>query len=192
MPARSSLSETSVSSEMSGSTLGQVSLERASEFSKLVEAGDWEGVMRAAAQYEGASDTSSLHDSRRSMLDDMSSGNLDGGSPREDTDVRTEVETLVRQVVPDEIDNIDEMLTQYKGREQDLINTLRTMQDQKDNTPIESPNDLYASPEMISAAHSVFESDSIKSPFWDDSSKTNSSLNNGSDRESTSSRSELG
>lgn len=190
IPLRTSLSETSVSSGMSGSSLGQQSLERASEFAKLVEQGDWEGVMRAAAQYEGASDTSSLFDSRHS-LDDMSAGgNRSEGSPRSqgnEADIRAEVESLVRQVVPDEIDNIDEMLTQFRGREQDLINTLRTMQDQRGNTPgtdVESPNDLYVSPGLVSAApssasatNSVFESDSIKSPFWDDSSRTNSSIN---------------
>jgi hypothetical protein len=192
IPLRTSLSETSVSSGMSGSSLGQQSLERASEFAKLVEQGDWEGVMRAAAQYEGASDTSSLIDSHQSMLDDMSAGgNRSEGSPRSqgnnDADIRAEVESLVRQVVPDEIDNIDEMLTQFRGREQDLINTLRTMQDQRGNTPgtdVESPNDLYVSPGIVSeapsaasATNSVFESDSIKSPFWDDSSRTNSSVN---------------
>ena len=187
---------------MSGSTLGQQSLERTSEFAKLVEEGDWEGVMRAAAQYEGASDTSSLYDSRHSMLDDLSAGgNRSDGSPNSQghiDGIRAEVESLVRQVVPDEIDNIDEMLTQFKGREQDLINTLRTMQDQRGNTPgtdTESPNDLYASPGLISeapsASNSVFESDSLKSPFWDDSSKTNSSINAESGRDSsTSSRSE--
>lgn len=175
---------------MSGSTLGQQSLERASEFAKLVEEGDWEGVMRAAAQYEGASDTSSLYDSRKSLLDDMSAGD-NRGSPKsqeENSDIRSEVEALVRQVVPDEIDNIDEMLTQFRGREQDLINTLRTMQDQRGSTPTESPIDLYGSPGISatpsSANNSVFESDSIKSPFWDDSSKTNSSLNNGSNSNS--------
>lgn len=189
-----SLSETSVSSGMSGSTLGQVSLERASEFAKLVEAGDWEGVMRAASQLEGTeSVTSGLFESRQSLLEEMSAGNQDGGSPVSLSDnaaIRAEVEELVRQVVPDEIDNIDEMLTQFRGREQDLIATLRTMQDQRGTTP--GTDDLYASPGIISAApssSSVFESDSIKSPFWDDESRTNSSLNNGSEKGSSSSRS---
>jgi hypothetical protein len=197
VPKKMSLSETSVSSGMSGSTLGQVSLERASEFAKLVEEGDWEGVMRAAAQYEGAaSETDSMYDSRKSLMDEMSTGKGDGGSPSslgDNSRIRAEVEELVRTVVPDEIDNIDEMLTQFRGREQDLIATLRTMQDQRGNTPgTDASNDVYASPGIISAApssNSVFESDSIKSPFWDDDSRTNSSLNNGSEKESSSSRS---
>ena len=65
-----SLSDTSVSSGMSGSTLGQVSLERASEFSKLVEAGDWEAVMRVASQYEGAESGTDM------SMDDNSDSNI--------------------------------------------------------------------------------------------------------------------
>jgi hypothetical protein len=44
---RGSLSETSVSS----GSFGQQSIERASEFAKLVEEGDWEGVIRAGESY---------------------------------------------------------------------------------------------------------------------------------------------
>ena len=44
-------------------------------------------------------------------------------------EIRAEVERLVRRVVPDEIDNIDEMLLQFRGREEELIETLRTMQE---------------------------------------------------------------
>ena len=143
--------------------------------------------MKAAAQYEGASDTSSLVDSRRSLL---SEGEED--SPRSaagDPGARAEIEALIREVVPDEIDNIDEMLTQFKGREQDLINTLRTMQDQKG-----SPVDMYSSPGIVSNAPSgasVFESDSIKSGSvkfsWGDDSSKASSFNNGSSERSDSS-----
>lgn len=44
-------------------------------------------------------------------------------------EIRAEVEALVRQVVPDEINNIDEMMNQFKGREEELVETLRTMQE---------------------------------------------------------------
>jgi len=44
-------------------------------------------------------------------------------------EVRSEVEALVRRVVPEEIDNIDEMMNQFKGREEELVETLRTMQE---------------------------------------------------------------
>jgi hypothetical protein len=43
-------------------------------------------------------------------------------------EVRAEVEALVRRFVPEEIDNVDEMMNQFKGREEQLIETLRTMQ----------------------------------------------------------------
>jgi hypothetical protein len=36
---------------------------------------------------------------------------------------------LVRDVVPDEIDNVDEMMTQFKGKEEELLETLRTMKE---------------------------------------------------------------
>lgn len=42
---------------------------------------------------------------------------------------RVEVESLVRRVVPDEIDNIDAIMEQFSGREEELIETLRVMQE---------------------------------------------------------------
>jgi hypothetical protein len=42
-------------------------------------------------------------------------------------DIRAEVQALVQRVVPDEIDNLDEMMDQFKGREEELLETLRSM-----------------------------------------------------------------
>ncbi|KAL3806911.1 hypothetical protein ACHAXA_008921 [Cyclostephanos tholiformis] len=42
---------------------------------------------------------------------------------------RAEVEALVRRVVPDELSNVDDILVQFSGREQELIDTLRAMQE---------------------------------------------------------------
>ena len=42
---------------------------------------------------------------------------------------RVEVESLVRRVVPDEIENIDDIMEQFSGREEELIETLRVMQE---------------------------------------------------------------
>ena len=42
---------------------------------------------------------------------------------------RSEVEALVRRVVPDEIDNVDSIMVQFSGREEELIATLRGMQE---------------------------------------------------------------
>jgi hypothetical protein len=45
------------------------------------------------------------------------------------TEYRDEIEALVRLVVPEEIDNIDEMMSQFAGREEELVETLRAMQE---------------------------------------------------------------
>jgi hypothetical protein len=91
-------------SSLSGLSHGDV--DRASEFSKLVEEGDWEGIMAAAAQFEGASDSESFA-SRRSMMSDSSvDSEFEPKTANDNTDkskLRAEVESLVRTVVPDEI-----------------------------------------------------------------------------------------
>ena len=46
-------------------------------------------------------------------------------------EIREEVTTLVKRVVPEEIDNVDEMMKQFKGREDELLETLRTMRERQ-------------------------------------------------------------
>ena len=58
---------------------------------------------------------------------DQSASNI--SSQRGQEEIRAEVEALVRRVVPEEADNIDEMMTQFKGREEELVETLRRMQE---------------------------------------------------------------
>jgi len=119
---------------------------RAVEIDKLVEAGDWQGVVLAAARFEadqtfdGESFSASASQSSRwtgsatsattprSMATtDQSASNI--SSQRGQEEIRAEVEALVRRVVPEEADNIDEMMTQFKGREEELVETLRRMQE---------------------------------------------------------------
>jgi hypothetical protein len=121
---------------------------RASELDHLVDAGDWEGVVLAAAKFEaseaGRSDKSGTNSSVGSAGSDSGTGTGTlgtGGSPSESNisenpsmaakraELRGEVEALVRRVVPEEIDNVDEMMNQFKGREEELVETLRTMQE---------------------------------------------------------------
>lgn len=83
---------------------------RAKELERMVETGDWEGVVLAAAQFDG---TPSLDGQDQNM----SSKEVSPSSSKEKQGIRAEVESLVRRVVPDEIDNIDEMMLQFKGRE---------------------------------------------------------------------------
>ncbi|KAL7520504.1 hypothetical protein ACHAWX_005226 [Stephanocyclus meneghinianus] len=105
---------------------------RTTELDKLVEAGDWQGVVLAAAQFEGQSesDFGSKDGSDDQLLDDASEPSLlaRGRSTKLES-IRAEVELLVRRVVPDELDNIDEMMIQFSGRENELIETLKTMQE---------------------------------------------------------------
>lgn len=58
-------------------------------------------------------------------------GTLGGPDPevRQQKAYRAEVEALVRRVVPDEIDNVDDIMVQFSGREEELIETLRAMQE---------------------------------------------------------------
>jgi hypothetical protein len=127
---------------------------RAAELDHLVDAGDWEGVVLAAAKFEAAEAAGGGSSSRGSRTassvdessasGDSATGGATGSSPsasesvsgsddpskaKKRAEVREEVEALVRRVVPEEIDNVDEMMNQFKGREEELVETLRTMQE---------------------------------------------------------------
>ena len=52
-------------------------------------------------------------------------------SERQRKEIQAEVESLVRLVVPDEVDNIDAMMAQFRNREDELLQTLKTMQETK-------------------------------------------------------------
>ena len=73
------------------------SINRAAELDRMVEAGDWEGVVLTAAQFEGS--RSSLDDSVSSRTDKTD----DSKSKLRKAELREEVEQLVRKVVPDEM-----------------------------------------------------------------------------------------
>jgi len=62
-----------------------------------------------------------------SMLSAVSS--VDPQEKRQMNAYRAEVEALVRRVVPDEMDNVDDIMVQFSGREEELIETLRSMQE---------------------------------------------------------------
>ncbi|KAL3914416.1 MAG: hypothetical protein SGARI_000131 [Bacillariaceae sp.] len=149
--------------------------QRAAELDALVEAGDWEGVVAAAARFDAQealrgepSTISGGAGSSRSR--DSPSGSSVGGSSigtgpslmttgtlesatspstftatntatsdtastrskaRKLNEIREEVEALVNTVVPEEADNVDEMMTQFRGREEELVETLRSMQERQ-------------------------------------------------------------
>ncbi len=126
--------------------------ERSMELDRLVEAGDWEGVVLAAAKFETEGDKDVITEGSASISEGqqflaarshaIQSDANSTTSPSVSTniseslssnvkraEIRAEVEGLVRRVVPDEIDNVDEMMLQFKGREEELVETLRTMQE---------------------------------------------------------------
>lgn len=99
------------------------------EFDHLVEQGDWEAIIAAASKFEDtASHLGGMSDSRHSMDDSLTSLE-ETSSNFERKDLVDEIQALVREVMPDEFENLHEMLLRYNGREEDLLETLRTMQE---------------------------------------------------------------
>ncbi len=133
---------------------GDLPPNRAAELDRLVEAGDWAGVVAAAAKFDaqesqqgsvgsvrsepGSSTGSAYSGSGTSptigsgAFTSTGTSNSDSGSRVKKLDeLRAEVEMLVAKVVPEEKDNIEEMLMQFRGREEELVETLRTMQERE-------------------------------------------------------------
>ncbi len=86
----------------------------------------------------GSQDSQSYDTSREPVSSLETSGDTDcTGTSTSETpedarrraEYRAEVEALVRMVVPEEIDNVDVMMVQFRGREAELVSTLRNMQE---------------------------------------------------------------
>jgi hypothetical protein len=132
----------------------------ATELEQMINGGDWEGVIQAAAKLEAAKpqnislDDDEELDGEGSSNSQASSGNsmqgqsVGDGSDKSggsdpyaegkqgkassqgpDEEVRKQVVDLVGKVVPEELENVDEMIAQFNGREHELLETLRTMQE---------------------------------------------------------------
>ncbi|CAJ1960142.1 unnamed protein product [Cylindrotheca closterium] len=132
----------------------ELDTEKTQELDNLIQSGDWEGVIQAAARYEaeiGQGDQSATvfedSDSRSDSKSDSRSGSFTIGSqfssiqqssaasgagskatPNQ-AEFKKEVEDLVAKVIPEEADHVDDMIEQFKGRENELLETLRTMQE---------------------------------------------------------------
>ncbi|KAI2506361.1 hypothetical protein MHU86_8089 [Fragilaria crotonensis] len=50
---------------------------------------------------------------------------------RRQLQIRQEVEDLVRELVPEEVENLDAMFVQFAGREEELLSTLHTMRERR-------------------------------------------------------------
>lgn len=132
---------------------GDLPPNKAAELDRLVEAGDWAGVVAAAAKFDAQESqqgsVGSVRSDHGSSAGSVFSGsgtaptigsgafttgtsNSDSGSRVKKLDeLRAEVEMLVEKVVPEEKDNIEEMMMQFRGREEELVETLRTMQERE-------------------------------------------------------------
>jgi hypothetical protein len=62
----------------------------------------------------------------RAVSDPVSTADANKASREE---FRAEVIALLELVVPEEVDHVDEMLAQFAGREDELVETLMTMQE---------------------------------------------------------------
>jgi hypothetical protein len=154
--ARSGLS--SMRSNRSPTWKMSLDAKKAAELEKLIDQGDWEGVIQAAAKYEAqtnkeAQNSEQDEDNSESKSESQAaasapsseyhpstaSGEGSGTHPsvstlsatttptRDVEEIRKDVVDLVERVVPEELDNVDEMMTQFRGREEELLETLRTM-----------------------------------------------------------------
>jgi len=127
------------------------------ELDRLVEIGDWQAFVVTADKYDaegGANDEdagrsftsrtstqgSDANDSCASIMDNSSEGRstslgrsvtTSASQKQRILEIRTQVIRLVEEVVPDEEGNVNEMMIQFKGREEDLLETLRTMKERK-------------------------------------------------------------
>ena len=139
-----------------------VDKETATKLEEMINVGDWEGVIHAAAKIEASSmqqiqqlqqqgsfspsSSSNSNASQQLSPDNASSSggsmpysvegpNASSGSADVDeggeqpNQIRKQVVELIERVVPEELPNVDEMLAQFKGREHELLETLRTMQE---------------------------------------------------------------
>ena len=173
------------------------------ELEQLVESGDWQEVIRAATRFENASE-SDYEDSIRdeTLMDSLVGVNNpslqsspDSTNTKSSAEWRAEVEELVITVVPSELENIDEMMIQFRGREAELVSTLKTMKRKTlssgettkhpdDGGDEDDLSDLGGSSTRGSNSVSIFESDreditistaERKSSYDDDSSSEGSS-----------------
>jgi hypothetical protein len=110
--------------------------EAVAELDNLVQAKDWGGqrsnelaVIKEEASPKG------VPSSPASKSFGLSRGNSEGSSDSFLSssvivdDARAEIEYLVHKVVPEEIENIDHMIAEFEGNEEELLKSLRAMKE---------------------------------------------------------------
>jgi hypothetical protein len=152
--SKSSMSYSAVGSSIQSLSQRELDGEKTRELDNLIQTGDWEGIIQAAARFEAEinqdDQSATIFEDNDSQTDSRSgsrSGSLNSGSvfsssiqpssavsetqdpPPNQEEYRKEVHDLVSRVVPEELEHVDDMIAQFKGRENELLETLRTMQE---------------------------------------------------------------
>mmetsp|Transcript_3426 Transcript_3426/g.5239 ORF Transcript_3426/g.5239 Transcript_3426/m.5239 type:complete len:1331 (+) Transcript_3426:147-4139(+) len=68
-------------------------------------------------------------DSESCITEGLSTVAKDPSQAHREQEIRADIEALIRVVVPKEKDNVDAMMERFKGREEELLQTLKTMQE---------------------------------------------------------------
>jgi len=119
-----------------------------------IEKEDWDAIVQTANMFDKSDQESSVAGSSKigtfsqddiedgSYSDSYSSRSGDASATSATTiteererraEYRAQVDSLVRQVLPDETEKVDAMMDQFKGREAELVSTLQTMQERSAN-----------------------------------------------------------
>jgi hypothetical protein len=172
--------------------------EKTKELDDLIQTGDWAGVIQAAAKFEAEvsneeqtatvfEDSDSRSDSRSDSKSGKS-GSITSGSyfslsinrtnsstsakfTGSEEEYRKEVHDLIIKVVPEELDHVDDMIAQFKGRENELIETLKTMQEREISQKAKKTERQKA---KLDAKRMVAENKRSKSPSDNPSIKSSS------------------
>eukprot|EP00581_Thalassiosira_minuscula_P028631 CAMPEP_0183754200 /NCGR_PEP_ID=MMETSP0739-20130205/3408_1 /TAXON_ID=385413 /ORGANISM="Thalassiosira miniscula, Strain CCMP1093" /LENGTH=810 /DNA_ID=CAMNT_0025990809 /DNA_START=26 /DNA_END=2458 /DNA_ORIENTATION=- len=87
-----------------------------SELDRMVAKGDWEGIVSIAF-------ANRVNNERH-----VTSPNTEMLQYNETADIREEIESIITRIVPEESENIDEIMLQFVGREESLIEALWSME----------------------------------------------------------------
>jgi len=76
-----------------------------------------------------------------------------------------QIEDLVRVAAPHEIDNIDMMMKQFEGREEELVQTLQEMHAKKKNGQNVEPDDSYSGSGSEEYSDGLYSDEDVSQKF---------------------------
>jgi len=116
-PTSTSFQQVEVALKDNGSMPSAVGIDGSCDLERMVEEGDWRALKTAADQFKRRQDDEAL----------LNRAGVESQGQNEMEKIRADVEALIRRVVPEESENLDEIMTQFRGRESSLLDTLRAM-----------------------------------------------------------------